>query len=203
MTAAGLALATATLLGLGQAGTLEQATIRIVVDEAGATVALRYLITQPPEVLVLNAMRLPGHRFLLLDLPDEGPPARQSVSPGLVRFTFSAGRRDTLALAIRYRVQGPTHRIPIFVPETPTNPPSEYVEILVAGVPPDRVAPNRVPRFEALADGTLRATPDHVPGLVAVVRQDGGPSFPAVMQWGVIAIAVAGTLFWAAWARHS
>lgn len=203
MSAAGLWLAAATLLAAEQAGTLEQATVRIQVDETGATVDATYLISQPPEVVAFNTIRLPGRRFFLLDLPDRGPPAQRFLRPGLLRLAFTAQRRDTLAVGLRYRVEGPTDRIPIFVPETPTAPPRGHIEILVAGVAAPRVATARFPRFESLPDGTLRATPDHLPSLVAVARDDGGPSPPAIVQWAVAAVAVAGTLAWAAWARRS
>jgi len=203
VTAAGLWLAAATLLATAQAGTLEQATVRILTDETGATVDATYLISQPPEVVAFNAIRLPGRRFFLLDLPDRGPPAQRFLRPGLLRFAFTAQRRDTLAVGLRYRVEGPTDRIPIFVPEIPTAPPRGRIEILVAGVPPERIARDRVPRFVRLPDGTLRATPDHLPSLVAVVRGDGALPVPAVVQWVVVALAVVGTLGWAAWARRS
>jgi hypothetical protein len=174
-------------------GTLQDARVRIAITGDTAHVVARYRITDPGDSIRFNAMRV-ASQHTAFDRRFRDPRLRLDTLPGLFRLT-ALGRGRGISLELRYAVSGDLSRIPLFVPEAPSTPGQSQVTILVDGLAPERAARFVVPRFTR--DGrTWRASPDHLPGMVALVKPEGGFPVPVLAQWSVLVIAFGGTLAW-------
>ena len=174
--------------------TLEEARIHIAVAGDTARVTARYRVIGAGDALRFNAVRSPSPEIRFDQQPAD-PPTTLDTLPGLFRLTAAGGGRS-LTLELRYTARGDLSRIPLFVPEAPTQPGRSRIAILVDGVAPERVARYTVPRFIRDPDGAHRATPDHLPSVVALVREDRGLPIPALAQVSVLVTAIGGTLVW-------
>lgn len=185
------------LLGLIVAapqGTLQDAQIHIGLTGDSAHVAARYRIADAGSSIRFNALRVASQN-LWLHRPLTDARLRLDTLPGLFRLT-AGGLGRTVGLELRYTVSGDLSRIPLFVPEAPTAPGQSRINILVDGLAPERVARFMVPRFTREPGGPWRATPDHLPSLVALVKPERGLPVPALAQASVLAVALGGTLAW-------
>jgi hypothetical protein len=175
-------------------GTLQDASVRIVIAGDTARVVAEYRITGFPDSLRFNALRLTSQVTeldrLLTDL-------RLDTMPGLFRLT-TPGRNRMLTIELRYTVRRGLSRIPLFVPETAARPGQSRIVILVDGLAPERAARFVVPRFTRDAGGVWRAEPDHLPSLVALVKPERGLPVPALAQWSVLLVVFGGTAAWLA-----
>lgn len=191
-------LAGRTLLALLAArapqGTLEDARVHLAIAGDTAWVTARYRVAGTGEALRFTAARSPSQEIRFTQ-PPAGPATTLDTLPGVFRLTTTgSGRRVDLEL--RYIARGDLSRIPVFVPEAYTDPGRSRIAILVDGVPLERVARYTVPRFIRNPAGSYRATPDHLPSVIALVGATGALSIPALAQVSVLAIALGGTLAW-------
>jgi len=181
------------LVAAAPQGALQDARIRIAIVGDTAHVVARYRITGPGDSIRFHAMRVTA-QHPVFDRRFRDPRLRLDTLPGLYRLT-ALGRGRALMLELRYSVSGDLSRIPLFVPDAPSTPGQSQVTILVDGLAPARAARFVVPRFTR--DGrTWRASPDHLPGMVALVKPEGGFPVPVLAQWSVLLIAFGGTLAW-------
>jgi hypothetical protein len=182
------------LIAAAPQGSLQDARVRIAIVGDTAHVDARYRITDPGDSIRLHAPRVAG-QHTAFDRRFDDPRLRLDTLPGLFRLT-ALGEGRGITLNLRYSVRGDLSRIPLFVPEAPSTPGQSRVTILVDGLAPDRAARFVVPRFTRESRGPWRATPDHLPSVVALVKPARGLPVPALAQWSVLLIAFAGTLAW-------
>ncbi len=186
--------ALAPLPGLAQENFLSRSQIAIAVRDSEAQISARYRVTSTQEGLVFYAPRFSGTHLSL-----EGPPSSArslDTLPGLLRLELPLDTAvGTTEIEVRYRVAGNLSRLPIFVPGITTSPPRSRVVITISGLPEREVSKDRFPRLRLDSAGIWRATPDHLPSFVALLRPR-APSVPRIAEWSVLAAAVGGTLLW-------
>ena len=175
-------------------GTLQDARVRIALAAESAQVIARYRITDAGDSVRFTAIRLKS-QSLAFDRTFRDPRLRLDTLSGSFRIT-AGGRGRAMALELRCTVRGDLSRIPLFVPEAPTQPGRSRVVILVDGVRADRLARFVVPRFTRDPGGVWRAAPDHLPSVVALVKPERGLPIPALAQWSVLLVGIGGTLAW-------
>ncbi|HWP36550.1 MAG TPA: hypothetical protein VNL18_03245 [Gemmatimonadales bacterium] len=175
-------------------GVLREAMIRVAVEDTLAIVDARYTVTGAAS-LDLLALRLEGQRVEVLE-------AIVGVRPIVLeeRRTSQVLRvyrpPDSAAIRVLYRVTGRLARIPVFVPTAPTSPPTGAIRIVVTGAPAERRTSSTLPRFSQQTDGALAARPEHLPTVLALVRDRSELPVPAVSEWIIIGITVGGTALW-------
>lgn len=142
------------------------AEVTVGLDRAGATVDAVYRLSAADGEVVLHALRVPDQT--LTELSGSSPP-RLARLPGLYRIQLprrAAGRDgEAEEVRLRYRVEGPGRRIPLFVPAGPAEPGS-VLEIRVHGVDPSLPLDGGFPRMERTGEGELVARPDNLPTFV-------------------------------------
>lgn len=173
---------------------MRDARIRIGISRDTARVAARYRVTDAGDSLRFNAIRIAGQETAF-DRPFGNPRLRLDRLAGLFRVT-AIGPGRGLSLELRYQVTGDLARIPLFVPEAPAAPGESRLLILVDGLAPGQTARFPFPRFTHPGPGTWVSTPHHLPAFVALVAPAGGVPVPAMAQWSVLLIALAGTGAW-------
>ncbi|HXV85549.1 MAG TPA: hypothetical protein VD793_02565, partial [Gemmatimonadales bacterium] len=123
----------------------------------------------------------------------DGRPLVVEQGPASIRLRASGAA----AVRVRYRLTGSLGRVPVFVPSIPTRPPGRTVRIVVSGLEAHRVTRFTVPRFRS--DGSRWvAELEHVPSLVAVIRDQSDRPVPLVAELVVLLVAVGGTGYWLA-----
>jgi len=177
-------------------GVLLRAEIAIGFEAGDATVHATYTVAGAAS-LDLLLLRLMGQDVDLHRATVSGRPAAAGSEATALRLTATA-LPETTVVEVDYRVSGGLDRIPVFVPSVPTRPPSGAVRILVTGYDPTRLAALAMPRFTRAPDGTLIASLEHVPSLVAVLAEDGAIPVPWIAEVAVLVIALGGTGFWVA-----
>lgn len=175
-------------------GLLQEAQVRVAVVGDAARVAARYRITDAGDSVRFHAPR-PASQSLEFDRRLRDPRLRLDSLPGMFRLTV-AGRGRMTAVELRYLVRGDLSRIPLFVPQSPTTPGQRRISIRMTSLSPERVARFTVPRFTAGPGGAWLAQPDHLPGVIAVVRGNRRLPVPALAQWSVLLAVIGGTLGW-------
>jgi hypothetical protein len=170
--------------------------VRITLGRESAQVMARYRITDAGDSVRFNTMRVTS-QALTFERAFRDPRLRLDTLPGLFRLT-AGGRGRAMALELRYTVRGDLARIPLFVPEAPTQPGQSRVLILVDGLAAQRQARFLVPRFTRDPGGAWRAAPDHLPSVVALVKPERGLPVPALAQWSVLLVTIGGTVAWLA-----
>ncbi len=175
-------------------GVLREATIRVAVEDTQAIVQARYTVVGA-SALDLLALRLAGQGVEVLE-----------AAVGLRPIALEARRTsqvlrvyrppDSASIRVLYRVRGRLARIPMFVPTAPSTPPTGGIQILVSGVSAERRSSRTLPRFVPRSDGALVADPEHLPAMLALVRDGSELSIPAWSDWTIIAVTIGGTALW-------
>ncbi len=147
---------------LAAAGQLDSATIEIDLTGGTATVRAVYHISRAPSDSVrFLLMRIAGQNVNLLR------PAAPTLSgdDGAVAFTIPAASGGSSTTQIEYSVSGDLARIPIFVPNTPTDPGRSRIELRVRGYVHGDAVRDAFPRFSAVEDGIV-SRPENLPSFV-------------------------------------
>jgi hypothetical protein len=124
-----------------------------------------------------------------------------TVETGLYHFTVTAPN-PAATIEIAYSVDAGSGRIPIFVPDVPTEATRGAVVIRIAGVAEDARVKDGFPRMERLDDGTVEARPANVPSFLILPPPAGGVGVNQVADWFVIFMLLGATGYWLWWRRR-
>ncbi len=147
---------------LAVAGQLDSATIEIDLGGAAATVRAVYHISRAPSDSVrFLLMRIAGQSVNLL----RPAPPTLSGDDGAVAFTIPAASGGSSTTEIEYSVSGDLARIPIFVPNVPTDPGRSRIELRVRGYVHLDAVRDAFPRFSTVEDAIV-SRPENLPSFV-------------------------------------
>ena len=177
-----------TLASVGLALSAQLAAARAEIDMSGpsARVEARYQIASGPARVRFVLMQVEGQRIQMLD------GHRLTPTRGLYELVTDGG--DT-TVTVRYEVTGALERIPLFVPDVPTNPGVSQVSIRVRGLAPTTAIADGFPRFTADGDSAVVARPENVPSFI-LLRPRSALSTNRLADAFVALLVVGATAFW-------
>lgn len=168
-------------------------SVDVTFDDAGAVVTTNYRIRSDRDSVVFHAMRysIAPIGYILGSYPVE-----LEETAGTYRFAIPVLDRRVIVRYI-YHVGGDGTRIPIFVPDHPTDPSlTRGIRIRVIGLEHDVAVADGFPRWTRSADGTLVATPANVPSFLHLPRADRPMPVSRIADLTVITLVVLGTVWW-------
>ena len=144
------------------AGQLDSATIEIDLAGTDATVRAVYHISRAPSDSVrFVLMRIAGQSVELIGATQP----TLSGDEGAFAFTVPAASSGASTTVLEYTVSGDLTRIPIFVPNAPTDPGRGRVELRVRGYVHLDAVRDAFPRFSTVADAIV-SRPENLPSFV-------------------------------------
>ena len=174
------------------AGQLDSATIEIDLAGTTATVRAVYHITRAPSDSVrFLLMRIAGQS---VNLTGAAPPTL-SGDDGAVAFTIPAPFAGSSTTEIEYSVSGDLVRIPIFVPNVPTDPGRSRVVLRVRGYVHLDAVRDAFPRFITVEDAIV-SRPENLPSFV-LLPTGSGLSTNRAADALVALLVLMGTALWA------
>ena len=177
---------------LAAAGQLDSATIEIDLGGAVATVRAVYHISRAPSDSVrFLLMRIAGQSVNLL----RPAPSTLSGDDGAVAFTIPAAPGGSSTTEIEYSVSGDLARIPIFVPNVPTDPGRSRIELRVRGYVHRDAVRDAFPRFSTVDDAIV-SRPENLPSFV-LLPIGSGLATNRVADALVAFLVLMGTALWA------
>ncbi len=182
------------LIGLFAAtAQLETASISIVFGDV-TTVEAAYVIRSDADSLRFTMIRLRGQDVRLNSLA----PGLASIdsSGGVIRLAVPAGGTEETPTAVRYEVRGHRTRIPLFVPDTPTNPAMSDILIRIDGAGTGVRLTDGFPRLTRVGDGDVIARPENLPSFVHVPLESGRLSINRVSEAAVVGLLLFGSVLW-------
>lgn len=177
---------------LAAAGQLDSATIEIDLTGEAATVRAVYHI---------SSARSDSVRFLLMRIAGQSVhllrPAQPILSSddGAIAFTIPAPSGGSTTTEIEYSVSGDLVRIPIFVPNVPTDPDRSSIELRVRGYVHRDAVRDAFPRFSTVEDGIV-SRPENLPSFV-LLPTGSGLSTNRAADALVAFLVLLGTALWA------
>lgn len=164
-------------------------------DETGTVVTANYRLRSPNDSVVFHAMR---YSIAPIDFILGSYPVDLEESSGTYRFALPVLDRRIIVRYV-YHVAGDGTRIPIFVPDQPTDPDSTRgIRIRVIGYGDNVRLADGFPRWSRQPDGSILATPANVPSFLHLPRRDGPIPASRVADVVVIALIAAGSGWWLA-----
>ena len=174
---------------------LNAAEIVIELGDSTAVVEARYEIGKSSESVVFNIMRFPGQELHLL-VTDRNDTVESDTLSGLYRLTVAPAATSGTAAVIRYEVSGELSRIPLAVPDVPTEPGTGGVRISLRGFSARAALAGGFPRFELRDDSTAVAELDNVPGFVRLPPDQGQWSVNRISEIVVVLLVVLASSYW-------
>jgi hypothetical protein len=187
-------------------GRLDAAQVRVIIEGSYATVIAQYEIERSGAPVVFEAPRLPG-QILIVDRafgPEGALEVRQLVDSR--RITAPASVPGLAQFRISYRVEDDFSSIPIFVPNAPSAPRSNPVQLEIIGAAADADPENAVPPLQRGDGGALTATTAHLPTVIRLPAPRHGLFTTRVLVLAaLIAVCLAGFVWagQAAWGRRN
>jgi hypothetical protein len=171
---------------------LSTAEIMIELGDSTAVVEARYELSDPSDPLVLNIMRFPEQEFHLL-VTDPSNAVGIDTRSGLYRLTIDSA---ATSVVIRYQVSGGLSRIPLAVPDVPTEPGARAVLIGLRGLATRAALARGFPRLELREDGTATAELDNLPGFVRLPPYQGQWSVSKLAEIAVVLLVAVASSHW-------
>ncbi len=176
---------------------LQLTTADITIDLTGATtvVEARYEWDEPFEFLTFNVIRLPRQAFRLIPGATSNTIEIDTLA-GLYRVRLTSVTSLNRTAVIRYEVTGDTFRIPLAVPEIPTEPGVGRVTITIGGLSSHVALSDGFPRLERRTDDYATAELDNVPSFVRLPPNVGDWSVNKLAEITVIMLVALASLYW-------
>ncbi len=184
------------LLTLQTAG-LVGADIVIDVRADGAVVEASYRVATDADSVVFRVMRLPEQELRITELLADGVERSETLErlPGLSQIVLRPERNGRVLVSIRYEVAGAIARIPLLIPDPPTDPGVSDVRIRLRGIASDALLKDGFPRLTRAGEEVV-AQPENLPSFVRLPPRRGTLSTNRVADGVVIALLVMASGYW-------
>lgn len=185
-------------LVLAAATQLVGANVSVLIDGDTARVTARYQL-QHDGPFAYRAPRIPRQSIHWYLQPVPFPV--DSLS-GLLRIRAIGAVRDTVIFHFSYAVTGRLGRIPLLVPDIPTDPATvPAITLTVRGVPGFANLQNGFPRMARRVDGSVISSPANLPSFLVVPLRSQRFSTDRVADAFVIVLLMFASGFWVYHAR--
>ena len=174
---------------------LDSATVEIeLADTTAAVRAVYHAANLPDSSLRFVLMRIDGQTVTMVDGAAPAPAPALSRTIGTLEFAIPVPPDGRVETHVEYRVAGDLNRIPVFVPNVPTDPGNSRVELRVRGYTNAAALRDAFPRFVA-DGGTMISRPDNLPSFV-LLPTGTGLWTNRVADAFVLVLVVVGSLVW-------
>ncbi len=180
-----------------QAAGLVGAQVIIDVHADGAVVDASYRIAADTDSVVFWVMRLAGQQIRLTEVVADGVvrPTALEERAGLSWLVLPSERSGQVLVNIRYEVVGRVARVPIIIPDPPTDPGVSDVRIRLRGIEPDARLTDGFPRLSHDGEDVV-ARPENLPSFVRLPPQRGTISANRVADAAVIVLLILASGYW-------
>lgn len=174
-----------------------EVSIAVRPDGASAAVETTYRIRFAGDSVRFRL--IPGERQQILLDRRGWPPGRLDRGSDLVTYAVPWGQVGGEQVLLRHSVtvDGHLSRVPLFVPDVPTDPGAVgSVTLRMRGLPPAAALGGGFPRMTRGDDGSARATLANLPGFVLLPGTGGWMSANRVGDVSVVVLLVLATAGW-------
>ncbi len=173
---------------------LETAVIHATVFDSTARIEATYGIRSDTDSLRFTIIRIRGQDMRLTSTsPDL---TTRHEAPGALKLTLAVRALESSRVTLQYEIRGELSRIPLFVPDTPTDPGASNVAIRIDGLAPSVRLSDGFPRLFRQTDGRVVAQPNNVPSFVRIPRGGQFTSVSRASDVFVILLVVGSSVLW-------
>ena len=188
-----LALVSAITIAQGQ---LESSDIAIDLNERSAVIQARYQIVDATRPVRFILIKLGGQEVRLDAGPGDSSIVDVHSKSGLYEFTVIPSNSGIRTVSVRYEVSGNVDRLPILIPDIPTDPATGTVRITIHGVPASAALNDAFPRLVRGMNGSVSATLPNVPSVVSLPAAVGDWSTNRLSDLAVALLIVLSSVLW-------
>ena len=179
---------------------LGEVRVDVRVTPEGARVTASYSLVETPGPVVFTAIKLDGQEVVVEGFEGLGSPPKIRTLDGLYRFLIADPPAGSFR--VRYRVTGDVRKIPLFVPDQPTQADGSSITIRLAGVAAGARARGGFPRMVRGADGVFLANPRNLPSFLILPASADTLTLNQAADITVVLLIVAASAFWG-WTQRS